>query len=590
MDDHVPHHLPWVLLGRIPRRFPGGAQQAAGVAAADAHAHAQAAAGEEAEAGDEEAELAAGAEHAAADFSFPFVMVPPRVTVMNAGPTADPDPTSPDEFPYVLGAESGILLLNFGVKPFYGVCLDDVPYQSNLIVVRDFDAAGFAQGLPLTGTAERIAPRNGEQAVVTNIESVGLLSDPDPDAVYRFVIAELFVNRDSDTARLVYIFPDNDHWIEEDAPNPLLGLGHDHDRIGEWVPSGVICYINMLWWFDLSWGLISFDHLVEEPLLLFHALPEGRALDMAPPGIHNTRCIAESDGQLLFVEIITDDPDGDAEAARVCVWSRISDDDNLTIGWNMEHNVGFEEIWNHDSYITTGLPRKVPVLVAVSPLNVDRVYFVLQEEERLFCADLLLRRVAQFVDEEYDLATPFPVPPSCRYVLPWFVPVVQPVPQALGPFDNLDVDELEENIVEDMANVVEEALEEEMQEEEALQEDLAENEQQFIAEAQVILQALVQAQAVQEVPPDDEELQEAEIDEEEQPEAEIDEEEQPEAEIQDDDVSSEEMLQGNMNLGVRMDPETASRLKAEVKEHLRDMEDHPGPSQDPRDDAGEGAV
>ncbi|CAN6221528.1 unnamed protein product [Urochloa humidicola] len=648
MDDAVPHVRPWVILCRILRRVPGGAP-AAGVAEA----------GEEPEAGDEEAELEAGAEHAA-DFSIPLV-VPPRVTVMNAGPTADPDPDSPDKYPYVLGAESDMLLLNFAVEPFYGVCLNDRPYQSNLIVVRDFDAAGVAQGRPLTGTAERIPPRNGEQPVVTNLESVGLLSTPGPDAVDRFLIAELLVNRGNDTARLVYIFADGDFWIQEDVPNPLLG--HGDEREGEWVPSGVICHIAKLWWFDLSWGLISFNHMAEvdnEPLVLFHALPEGRALDMAQPGIHNTRCIAESEGQLLFVEIITDDPDGDAEAARVCVWTRTAGDGNVTIGWAVEHKVGFEEIWNHDSYIETGLPRKVPVLVAVSPSNVDHVYFVLQEEERLFCLDLLMRTVAEFVDEDYDLVTPWPVPPSCRYVLPWIVPLVQ-VPQD----GNSDVEEEVVHIAEGMANDEEEIHEEILEEEElVLLEQLNDDAEEIIAEAPLVFQALAQgAQAAEEASDDDEELQEGEIDDEEQleaeiqgddeeqleaeiqgddeeqpeaeiddeeqleaeiqgddeeqPEAEIDDEEQLEAEIQGDDeeqpeaeIDDEEQLEAeiqgddeeqpeakidgdnetsseeNMNLAIRMDPETASRLKAEVKEYLSDMKDYPGPSQDP----GEGAV
>ncbi|CAN6207864.1 unnamed protein product [Urochloa humidicola] len=601
MDDAVLLLRPWVLLCRIPRRVPGGAHPA-GVAAAAAHAHAQGA-GEEAEAGHGEAELEAGAEHAA-DFSFPLVQRP-RVTVMNAGPTAHPDRNAPDKYPYVLGTESSssILLLNFGVAPFHGACLDDRPYESNLIVVSDFDfdAAGVAQGRPPTGTAERIAPRDGEQPVVTNIESIGLLPD---FAVHRFLIAELLINTGSDTVRLVYIFADFDKWIQEDAPNPLLELDHGHDR--EWVPCGVVSHINMLWYFDLSWGLISFNPRADDdedenpvPLLLFHPLPEGRELDMAQPGMHNTRCIAQSNGQLLYVEIITD-PDGDEEAARVCVWTRTSGDNNVTIGWDIEHDVAFEEIWNDDTYIATGLPRKVPALVAVSPVLVDHVYFVLEEEERLFCVDILSCTVSEFVDEDYDLVTPMPVPPSCRFVLPWFLP--PQVAPALGPFDNLDVHVLEADIIEDMANDVEEMQEEEIHEEEemaleidaALQEQFAHEEQQIIAEAQVVIQALVQAQAAQDAPADDEELQEAEIENEEQPEAEIhdeNDEEMQEAEIDDnDEISSEEMLQGDMNLAMRMDPETASRLKAEVKENLSDMKDHPGPSQDPRDDAGKGAV
>ncbi|RCV21386.1 hypothetical protein SETIT_4G135500v2 [Setaria italica] len=719
--------MPWVILGRIPRLV--GAQAAG---AAEVEADAQAAGEAEAgAAGDEEAELVeAGDEEAelAADFSFPLVP-PPRVTVMNAAPTAHPDPNNRDVYPYILGVHSACLLLNFGAEPFPGVYFGDLPfqYQSNLVVVRDFDMAGVELGHPPTATAraERIVPRNGEHAVVSNIESIGLLSTPT-----------------ANIAKLVYIDADDDKWHQEDSPNPLP----DHYR--KWVPSGVVSHLDILWWFDLSWGLISYDPsaFVEVPFLLFHNLPGGRALDMAQPGIHDRRCITESQGELLYVEIIHD-PDGDAEAAMVCMWTRTSaggdDDNNETIGWHEEHAVTFEEIWNDDSYIETGLPRKVPVLVAVSPSRWDIVYFVLEEEERLFSVDLLMCTVFEYVDEEYDLVTPWPVPPSCRYVLPWSLPpqVAQssssvasvealpnskvengssreapqnPVPgdwspsvereqknqlpaaprvvltplsssglvdgatadgepaasvgarrrmavwgggggrrggptqrpagtaaegrrqrrrsgrpagagegggagevagrwsldrdggaaaggwgrrgqgdggatprgprrrnrEALGIANSDDSQQLEVEIADGVAIDHEELQEAEIEEEEEmameidaeLQEELIHFEAELIAEAQA--QAALKASA------NDEELHEADIDDG----------EQPQAEIHDDDLSSEEMLKLDMDLAVKMDPETASRLKAEVKEYFSDKDHHPGPSQDPEHNAGEDAI
>nr|XP_034591712.1 uncharacterized protein LOC117853469 [Setaria viridis] len=581
--------MPWVILGRIPRLV--GAQ-AAGAAEVEADAQAEgveeveadAQAAGEAEAGaagDEEAELVeAGDEEAelAADFSFPLVP-PPRVTVMNAAPTAHPDPNNRDVYPYILGVHSACLLLNFGAEPFPGVYFGDLPfqYQSNLVVVRDFDMAGVELGHPPTATAraERIVPRNGEHAVVSNIESIGLLSTP--NGVHAYLIVELMIYQGSNIAKLVYIDADDDKWHQEDSPNPLP----DHYR--KWVPSGVVSHLDILWWFDLSWGLISYDPsaFVEVPFLLFHNLPGGRALDMAQPGIHDRRCITESQGELLYVEIIHD-PDGDAEAAMVCMWTRTSaggdDDNNETIGWHEEHAVTFEEIWNDDSYIETGLPRKVPVLVAVSPSRWDIVYFVLEEEERLFSVDLLMCTVFEYVDEEYDLVTPWPVPPSCRYVLPWSLP--PQVAQALGIANSDDSQQLEVEIADGVAIDHEELQEAEIEEEEEmameidaeLQEELIHFEAELIAEAQA--QAALKASA------NDEELHEADIDDG----------EQPQAEIHDDDLSSEEMLKLDMDLAVKMDPETASRLKAEVKEYFSDKDHHPGPSQDPEHNAGEDAI
>lgn len=53
------------------------------------------------------------------------------------------------------------------------------------------------------------------------------------------------------------------------------------ERDREWIPSGVVSYKKMLWWFDLSWGIIRYDPICEtaEPLLLFHLLPEGQDLN-----------------------------------------------------------------------------------------------------------------------------------------------------------------------------------------------------------------------------------------------------------------------------------------------------------------------
>ena len=118
-------------------------------------------------------------------------------------------------------------------------------------------------------------------------------------------------------------------------------------------------------------GIISFDPDV--PLLLFHPLPEDRALDATVTGIHDHRCITESGGELLYVEII---PAEGEFGPTVWMWTRTSagGGNNETIGWDVGHLVTFEEIWNDDTYEETGLPRQVPVLAGVSPTNSDLGY------------------------------------------------------------------------------------------------------------------------------------------------------------------------------------------------------------------------
>ena len=168
-----------------------------------------------------------------------------------------------------------------------------------------------------------------------------------------------------------------------------------------------------------------FNDLEEHPLR-FHRLPEGRALAKAPLNIHDRRYIAESQGGLRYVEII---PEGEAATVSMWSWIPVVDDgnDDETIAWDMEYAMSFAEIWEHDSYKATGLPRKVPVLV--SPSDANLVYFALEAEERLFSVNVPERRVVEFIDDSYELLLPWPAAsghlsaPSCRYFLPWFLPL-----------------------------------------------------------------------------------------------------------------------------------------------------------------------
>jgi len=442
----------WVLLGRVlrvpllaPGDAPAGGEgeaevEAHGVAeaeAADAQAEAHGVA--EVEAADAQAEAhgvaeveaadakagggldEAAAQHGAADFSIPLAE-PPRITVMTAAPTAHPYRESPDKHPYILCVDSHCILLNFGVAPFEGACFDDRPYQSNLIVVRDHNWAGVEQGHPITATAERIPPRDGRQAVVTNVESISLIYRWDAED---YVIAELIITKGSGHATLLFFYAGlHSKWIQEFRDNPLQWL-QLQERNREWIPSGVVSCNQMLWWFDLSWGIISYGPMREtaEPFLFFHRLPEGQDLNKAQR-VHDRRCITVSQDCLRYVAITPD-----ADAATVSMWSRIPSDliyNSTAAGWmwEKEFTVSFAEIWEHDSYTATGLPRKVPVLVAVCPWDASIVYFALEDQKRLFAVNMLSRRVEEFIDESYEMLMPGPeVAPSCRYVLPWSLPI-----------------------------------------------------------------------------------------------------------------------------------------------------------------------
>ncbi|KAL6596629.1 hypothetical protein ACP70R_047272 [Stipagrostis hirtigluma subsp. patula] len=375
---------PWVILGRVPRFVPRDA------------------------AVEEGAELPA-------DLSMP-VALPPRVTVLAVDRIAHPDPTAPDKYPYIVAAGPSCLLVNFAVEPFYGVNSAVEPHQSYLMVVRVFHTNGVEQGRAPTADADSVPMRVGGMPVIYNIDSIGLASFHDGN----HIIAELRVVKGSERAKLFRFHTGGHRWIERDLIYPLSA----QDR--EWAPAGVVAQGGKLWWFDLSWGLLSCDPTAADPVLLFHGLPRGRALDATRPDIHDHRCVAVSRQKLRYVEIIPDHRADDrqgSEAATVSMWTWIpgTAGARAIAGWGKSYEMSFAEIWKDDSYKETGLPEKVPVLAVVCPRDPDVVYFDL--EQHLFGVDVPAHKVVKFVREAYELVNlPWPTQASSQYVCAWNLP------------------------------------------------------------------------------------------------------------------------------------------------------------------------
>ncbi|CAL5043103.1 unnamed protein product [Urochloa decumbens] len=207
-------------------------------------------------------------------------------------------------------------------------------------------------------------------------------------------------------------------WIEMDQlPNPLSG----DDR--EWAPSGVVAHEGKLWFFDLSWGLISCDPNVILPGLRFHDLPPGRRIHEPKPFIHTIRWIGVSNQMLRYVDIARDlDLDDRSRIAekKVAIWTAIPDPDggdcDYGIWWLKTYEMSFREIWNDASYRETMMPRMIPEIVLVNPKNPNVVYFFLRGS--LFGVDVPGHRVVGFVKDAHKL-----VAPGCRHcVLPWDLP------------------------------------------------------------------------------------------------------------------------------------------------------------------------
>ncbi|KAJ1293797.1 hypothetical protein BS78_01G096200 [Paspalum vaginatum] len=155
-----------------------------------------------------------------------------------------------------------------------------------------------------------------------------------------------------------------------------------------WFGEGVISHGGVLWWIDLSYGLLACDPFAEEPELLHVPLP--RVPDELPvePINHSAYCCVKvSGGRLRYVQI-----HGSRDAPVVSTWALANP---ASAGeWNPERRVCLADIWADKSYLETMLPRSMPALALLHPVHPDKLYFFL--DSCIFAIDLSRRMVVEF--------------------------------------------------------------------------------------------------------------------------------------------------------------------------------------------------
>ena len=132
------------------------------------------------------------------------------------------------------------------------------------------------------------------------------------------MIAENQIDKGTECATLVYYQSGGDGWFVKHLAYPLPADDW------EWIPHDAFSADGKLWWFDLSWGIISYGTTLKEPCLQFHHLPSSRFLAQAMPDIHTKRYVTASRNKLRYMEIIVE-----GEAAKVCMWTRMNGEE----GW-----------------------------------------------------------------------------------------------------------------------------------------------------------------------------------------------------------------------------------------------------------------
>ncbi|BAD81618.1 hypothetical protein [Oryza sativa Japonica Group] len=193
-----------------------------------------------------------------------------------------------------------------------------------------------------------------------------------------------------------------------------------------WCGDGVIVHAGMLWWVDLSFGLLTCDVFAAKPDMRFVPLPEGCKLPYSSDADHaKHRCVNVSDGELAFVQI----HDYDTAAGRgapstimISMWTLQQSDAGEESVWSLRHRVRVDEIWDHVTYRKTMMPRRVPVLALLHPKELGVVFFfqITSRNSWMFAVDLVTRIVLEC--KKYKMPQLPTMYHSSRHVRAWELP------------------------------------------------------------------------------------------------------------------------------------------------------------------------
>ncbi|XP_006645703.1 uncharacterized protein LOC102709130 [Oryza brachyantha] len=329
---------------------------------------------------------------------------PPLASRLTVPLRIAPDCKTAENYPYLAAAgPHGRLLLYATQGPDPEPPALDAFYSRPLGVHHGFDKAYFVLDA-YTRRAYRLPDPDDDNYYDTTLAilhpgNVGLLSYSTC-----YYVAELQPAPAAGTATLLLYSSLHDMWDDKDLIYPL------GDR--PWGSNGVVTYQGMLWWVDLSYGLLSCDVVYGlPPLLHFVPLPEGCELPAGTPDLEKIRCVGVGAARLRYVQI--EKRDGDHV---VTMWTLI---DEQVGTWHLDCEASFKAIWDDEGYKETKLPREVPTVALIHPAHTgDVVYFFLHS--RLFAVDLQTCRVLEW--RFFAMLQPPMAYHSSQFVRAWWTP------------------------------------------------------------------------------------------------------------------------------------------------------------------------
>jgi hypothetical protein len=248
---------------------------------------------------------------------------PPRATIFEVTSSAH---RGSDKQPYIISTAPSALLLGFSVA-------DAPTVTDELLLVRPPGDDSTPRTSYIDFVRRRVRPATYDANSITLTFSFGT-----------YTIAELKVTKSSDRANLLLLVSndprfdslfssgddeDIDQWTEVDLPCPLP------NREREWSPCGVVDHDKNLWWFDLSWGLLSCNPTAIPIVLRFHDLPPGCDVgEPTNPDIHTT--LSRSADQTIHRRLAGgthDGGNGGAASGRRGV-AAAKEEDRFSLGFN----------------------------------------------------------------------------------------------------------------------------------------------------------------------------------------------------------------------------------------------------------------
>uniref|UniRef100_A0A0E0JGA5 DUF1618 domain-containing protein n=1 Tax=Oryza punctata TaxID=4537 RepID=A0A0E0JGA5_ORYPU len=220
-----------------------------------------------------------------------------------------------------------------------------------------------------------------------------------------FVVADLHPTVGADKATLLIYFSVPESWATHEVDYP------PRDR--PWGGNGVVVHQTIIWWVDLSYGLLACDIGTRRHNLRFVPLPPDCELPPGTADLDKCRCVGFRGGELRYVEIHERAYDG---KPVVSMWTLV--DQNAGI-WRLNCQALVKDIWNDEGYKATKLPREIPTVAFIHPeLPGDVAYFLMRS--RLFGVDLNTRKVLEW--KFFAMLNPPMRYHSSRFVRPWSCP------------------------------------------------------------------------------------------------------------------------------------------------------------------------